>query len=540
MKCSKCGAQCNDNLAFCLECGNPLQLMADFNLIEKELANSIGEFMDEMEEDKEQDIDFEEDNMKTIDVPLDEINMGLKVVDINRGMSKSDIDIDDDFMFDDDEEEDIQPVYVPKKNRNNKRNSKKNNKKKYIIIASAIAFIVSIIAIVLVFVLGGDDKNKKPTVKDFAYYLELAEDGEKDAKYDGALDNALLALENAKTDEEKVKARLLIKKIYEAQKYTGDYYMENLEELYKLGENSKENASILLSYYAKKKNIAGLLSMFDIVSEEEAKTILGEQFVEKPEINLPAGEYKNVINVEISADKDATIYYAVFKDGEEPKYEEYKRPIEIRDLGSVTVATYAVTAEGMVSYKANCTYSIVEGQNEGPAVTPEAGTYKEPTKITVSVPEGSKAYYTYDGSKPDKNSTEYTEPVDMVRGVHTFKVVVIDKYGNSSEVTSVQYNLKLSRNETVSTAKEKIWNQYLTNGLINAEGVTADGSVIEISYHNALDIDNDEYYVYQVIAKSADGTTTTAVTYCGVNTYDGTVVIGLIEDGESFLIPEAE
>ena len=101
-------------------------------------------------------------------------------------------------------------------------------------------------------------------------------------------------------------------------------------------------------------------------------------------------------------------------------------------------------------------------------------------------------------------------------------------------------NLKLSRNETVSTAKEKIWNQYLTNGLINAEGVTADGSVIEISYHNALDIDNDEYYVYQVIAKSADGTTTTAVTYCGVNTYDGTVVIGLIEDGESFLIPEAE
>ena len=96
MKCSKCGAQCNDNLAFCLECGNPLQLMADFNLIEKELANSIGEFMDEMEEEKEQDIDFDGDNMKTIDVPVDEINMGLKVVDINRNMPKSDIDIDDD------------------------------------------------------------------------------------------------------------------------------------------------------------------------------------------------------------------------------------------------------------------------------------------------------------------------------------------------------------------------------------------------------------------------------------------------------------
>ncbi|MEE1516109.1 MAG: chitobiase/beta-hexosaminidase C-terminal domain-containing protein [Lachnospiraceae bacterium] len=540
MKCSKCGAQCNDNLAFCLECGNPLQLMADFNLIEKELANSIGEFMDEMEEEKEQDIDFDGDNMKTIDVPLDEINMGLKVVDINRNMPKSDIDIDDDFLFDeDDEEEDIQTVYVPKKNRNNKRNSKKNNKKKYIIIASIVAVLVSIIAIVLVFVLGGD-KNKVPAVKDFAYYYETADEDMKDNKTDSALDNALLALEKASDNEEIVKVRLLIKSIYEEQKYTGEYYIENLEELFKLGENSKENATILLSYYAKKNNIAGLINLFDIVSEEEAKNILGEQFVEKPEINLPAGEYKNVINIEISAVKDATIYYAVAKENEELKYEEYKRPVEIRDLGSVTLVTYAVTAEGNVSYKASCTYNIVEGQNEGPAVTPEAGTYKEPTKITVSVPDGSKAYYTYDGSKPDKNSTEYTEPVDMLKGVHTFKVVVIDKYGNSSEVTSVQYNLKLSRNETVATAKEKIWNQYLVNGFINAEGVTADGSVIEISYYNALDINNGEYYVYQMVAKSEDGTTTTAVTYCGVNTYDGTVVIGLIEDGESFLIPESE
>ena len=45
MKCSKCGAECNENLAFCLECGNPLQLMADFNLIEKELAIEAPEGM---------------------------------------------------------------------------------------------------------------------------------------------------------------------------------------------------------------------------------------------------------------------------------------------------------------------------------------------------------------------------------------------------------------------------------------------------------------------------------------------------------------
>ena len=85
MKCSKCGAECNDNLAFCLECGNPLQLTADFNLIEQELANSIGAFMDEIENEDKESFEVEED-MKTIDVPLEEINMELKVVDINRGI----------------------------------------------------------------------------------------------------------------------------------------------------------------------------------------------------------------------------------------------------------------------------------------------------------------------------------------------------------------------------------------------------------------------------------------------------------------------
>ena len=116
MKCSKCGAECNDNLAFCLECGNPLQLMADFNLIEKELANSIGAFMDEIEDEDKGSFEVEED-MKTIDVPLDEINMELKVVDINRGAVNSKTVLEDDLLFE--EEEEITPVALPLEKRPN-------------------------------------------------------------------------------------------------------------------------------------------------------------------------------------------------------------------------------------------------------------------------------------------------------------------------------------------------------------------------------------------------------------------------------------
>ena len=537
MKCSKCGAECNDNLAFCLECGNPLQLMADFNLIEKELANSIGEFMDEMDNDEVEAFEDELD-MKTIDVPLDEINMDLKIVDINRGASKPQNANIEELILEDDEFEDIQPVYVPRNKRKNDK-KKKNNKKKFIIIGTVVAAIVlAVVAVVLLF--GKDDKKEEPVTKDFAYYCDLAEDNLKDSKLDSALDNALLALENAKNNDEILEARLLIKSTYEAQKYTGEYYMENLEELFKLGENSQENAAILLGYYAEKKDTAGLLSMFDIVTEDVARENLGELFIEKPEVSIPSGEYKNVITVEIEADKDATIYYAVYRPDETVKFEEYKKKIEIAELGDFTLETYSVNAEGIVSFKEICNYKIVEGEMTGPTVTPEEGTYKEPTMITIEVPEGGKAYFTYDGTTPTTKSTEYTEPVEMLKGVNTFKAIVIDKFGNESEVSEFTYNLKLARNETVTTAKDKIWNYYYNNGLIDAQGNMADGSIINISYHNAYDIGNGEYYVYQVVATSLEGTTTTGITYCGVNTYDGTVCVGLIEDGTSFIIPETE
>ena len=536
MKCSKCGAECNDNLAFCLECGNPLQLMADFNLIEKELANSIGAFMDEIENEDSPTFEDESD-MKTIDVPLDDINMELRVMDINRGTSSSKTVLEDDFLLEDEEE--VTPVYVPKKRKSNKK-KKKNNKKKFVIIGIVTAILAVIALIVVLLLSGGEDKEKKPVVKDYAYYYSLAEKDLNKSDLDTALDNALLALENAGSNENIVAARLLIKSIYEKQKYTGDYYMENLAELFKLGENSQENAELLLGYYNEKNDVQGLLNVYDIVTEDVARETLGEAFIEKPEVNLPSGEYNNVIKIEISADKDSTIYYAIYKAGEEYEYTEYRKPVEVAELGEFTLSAYYINKDEKVSYKATYTYKIVEGEITGPVVTPEEGTYKEPTKITVQVPEGGKAYYTLDGTDPTTSSEEYVEPIDMLKGVSTFKVIGIDKYGNESEVVTLQYNLKLARNENVSTAKDKVWNYYFNNGLIDELGNMADGSVLEVAYHNAYDINNGEYYVYQVITKSADGLTTISISYCGVNTYDGIVYAGLVENGETFIIPETD
>ena len=133
MICSKCGAECGDNQAFCPKCGNPIQLMADFNLIEKELASNIDEFMAEIENEKGQQQQTEENDefeeMKTIDVPLDEINMELKMVDISRNHPTT-VMPDISGLDDDEDEDDISPVYIPDRKIDKNENCKKKKNKK--------------------------------------------------------------------------------------------------------------------------------------------------------------------------------------------------------------------------------------------------------------------------------------------------------------------------------------------------------------------------------------------------------------------------
>lgn len=541
MICSKCGAECNDNQAFCLKCGNPMQLMADFNLIEKELASSIDEFMNEMESE-ETDIPEETDEMKTIDVPLDEINMGLKVMDINREKSSS-LDIDDVFDQDMDDfedlDEDITPVYVPKKNDKKQKNKKKSKKGLYIGISIAVV-LVAIIALFVILFTGDSEDNKENISKDFAYYYENAETALNKNDADTALDNALSAVENAKNDADKIKARKLVKSVYEKQNYSGEYYIKNLEELYYLGESDDDTLSVLVAYYVEQGDTDALVGIYRAVDEETISILMGDRAVAKPEASAISGQYNNFINVELTAENGCSIYYILEDNGTKGAVTEYFGIIDILKPGKYVLSAYAVDENGIPSYEVSYNYEVIEGEAEGPVVLPAAGTYNKPTEITIQVPEGSKAYYTYDGSTPTKESTEYTEPVEMLRDVNTFKAILVDKYGNVSEVTSLQYNLNIERQETLASGKDKVWQYYYNNGIIDAEGNQADGSVISVTYYNAVNIGNDEYYIYQVIATSLDGTTTTGGTYCAVNTFDGTVYVGITEANGEFIIPEAE
>lgn len=573
MKCSKCGEQCDVNQAFCLKCGNPIQIETDFNLIEQEISNNIVEFMAEIEkEDKSvsRDADIKDsglEEMKTIVVPADEINMELKVVDIRRKSQNIEQNIVNDLMgekkkegIDDSlektvsskEENEVKEEIISTITKEKKRD--KNSRKK--IIVAIVSCVVALIAIVTVVLILTGREKEKPIKKDFNYYYSQAEQAYEENDFDNALDSALTAVNNSENETDEISGRLLVKKIYEGQKYTGEYYIRNLEELFYLGENGNDNCLVLAKYYAETSDIARLFKLYSMLDEAKIKESLGELFVEKPYANNESGEYKNRVTVELNAKEGCAIYYQISTEEiaenilsgmDETDFEnfknemlEYVEPIELSETGVFNILTYAIDNQGMVSYLAVYEYNIVEAAADAPAITPVPGTYYEPMKIEVQVPEGGKAYYTYDGTEPDETSDVYSGPVEMQRNISTFKAIVVDQYGIVSEVASAQYNLKIPRNETIESGKDKVWQYYFNSGLIDTNGNQADGSVIEVSYYDAVNIDNNEYYIYQVIATAEEGTLTTGITFCAVNTYDGKVTAGIIYEGDEFILSEED
>ena len=73
-------------------------------------------------------------------------------------------------------------------------------------------------------------------------------------------------------------------------------------------------------------------------------------------------------------------------------------------------------------------------------MNPEGGSVSGPGTITMTVPEGSKIYYTWDGTVPSETSAMYTEPIPIIEGNNILSVLVVDKHGKKSDVA--QYNYK--------------------------------------------------------------------------------------------------
>ena len=261
----------------------------------------------------------------------------------------------------------------------------------------------------------------------------------KNKQYEKAIDHFHTAI---KKNPEKEETYLAISDAYLKKKEP-----EMAEEmLYKGIETIPEGAKLykaLSEHYIKTDRAEIIPVLLSECDEEFLKSELQEYYVPAPEFDEESGEYEEEVELEMDA-FGCNIYYTLDDSRPSLKHgEKYEEPVILED-GEWTVRAVAFNEQGIPGLESEEKFKVDIPIPECPVVTPSSNMYEEHMNITVSVPEGCKAYYTFDGSIPDDSSKEYKGPISMPQGNTIFTVVLIDEKGRSGDTTIRNYDLHIN------------------------------------------------------------------------------------------------
>ena len=380
MKCSYCGAPVEEGRVFCLNCGEEIQWVPEYNPISSYRSNDVVQAADS-------------ERKKT----AVKINP-RRQISASRAQEK------------------------PRKKRHHFRN----------------------ILLFLIFaVLAGlgvkwyiDQKN----YNSYDYQYEMAQTTLIRKDYEAALGFARRAV-SLDTDSEA--ARLLEADILCQMEQTEEA-KEILEELIVRDPSDEEAYARLISICEEQKDTAYLTELVEGMTDERIRDIYQDYMPVEVKASQPPGTYEDWTTVELYTDGDqmCSIYYTT--DGTDPmmKRNLYKTGIDLAE-GTTTVRAVAVNEKGIAGEIKSYTYHLKIPLPDTPVITPASGEYTSATKtqISLTVPEGCRAYYSFD-EKPTQESTPYTQPVDMIAGEHTFYAIIVDENGRESYPGSATYILK--------------------------------------------------------------------------------------------------
>lgn len=139
--------------------------------------------------------------------------------------------------------------------------------------------------------------------------------------------------------------------------------------------------------------------------------------------------------------EDSEIYYTTDGSVPDQNSSRYFTGIELPE-GTTQIKAVTVNKNGITSEYTEATYQVTLLPPDPPKISPTSGDFTKEmdTKIYIIVPNGCTAYYAFD-KEPTTSSTEYTGPIEMLDGEHAFHAILVDSHGKQSEVGSASYNL---------------------------------------------------------------------------------------------------
>ena len=206
---------------------------------------------------------------------------------------------------------------------------------------------------------------------------------------------------------------------------------------------------MLYDIYTETGDTDAVLKLKEGVANNKILAIFSEYSVDTPLISMEGGTYKEDIKLTISAKKNVEIYYNT--EGLDPRTEgtKYKGAFEIKGEGMHTVKAVTKNELGVYSDIVSETYVIKYEVPADPVVTPSGGTFDKETYISLSVPSGCTAYYTWDRTDPTEESTKYVSPILIPEGENVFSIIIIDdETGLTSGIYRSKYKYTVAETET--------------------------------------------------------------------------------------------
>lgn len=305
---------------------------------------------------------------------------------------------------------------------------KNHKKKKNVLIACAVSGAILVVVIVLMLL----SANQKNTSFDYQYNrgIEYLNNG----LYDKAYDSFTKAL---KIDPGNEEASIALAQTYLQQSKEVDA-INILLDVIEQNPDSKEAYQLLISIYEDEGDYDSITKLCKTVTNQDILALFDNYIVKDPEFDVKGGTYDDYQTVNLSVSDDAQCFYTT--DGSDPKKNGrlFTSEIELPE-GTTTIRAIAMNDYNIYSNEVEETYIISLKVPDRPVVSLESGTYTEQEKISITVPEGCIAYYTWDGLTPTAQSTRYDGPFNVIEGNNVLSVILINSNNLSSEVAKFNY-----------------------------------------------------------------------------------------------------
>lgn len=500
MICPNCGSECDENQMFCTKCGTKINSFENDIVTtppDNTFENILGGISSKEPEStnlnkKDYAREHESTKSESKSAPAQEkIKQHKESREVKKVNSKA--------------------VYQSTGNVSNNMKTKKSKKssKGKIAIIAVVAIVLVTASVFVTLAIKESTMTKK-----YNRYYSIGNKYYTEKNYKDAKTQFINASNNAFTKEQKIKAYEMV---YTIDEIIGGYDQEEIKYLELLIDtddtniNYYEDLIVLYQNNDMENKIQPLINSAPSNLQEKLKNFDGTI----PVAGVDEGTYDKPLEISLEAEEGVKIYYTI--DGSNPKEsstkKEYITPVKLEEEGTFTLRAYSIDKNGKSSKEMTAKYILDFKKVDAPQVEPQSGNYTSEQKISVTVPEGCKVYYTTDGTMPTKDSKVYKKEIKIPKGNNVYYFVAIDDEGVVSNVVTRAYNYqptKISYDEAVNS----LANSLVSSGkLENSDGTFKNGDVAYFNYEKTIEINKQDYYIITCDIETSKGGRKSSETY---------------------------